>query len=72
MKDDSYYNVHKKQRRMKELSRTSKIAIGTTAGLIAGRLIGKQLGWNQQMTTVIGGLLGTIAGQPGELKKLLS
>ena len=56
---------------MKELSKTTKLTLYTTIGLITGRLIATQLKINPQALTLIGGLIGTITSQPGEWKKIL-
>lgn len=56
----------------KKISQTTKMALYTSAGLIAGNLIAKRFGYNQQLITIIGGLVGTISSQRGEWKKLLS
>ena len=57
---------------MKNISKTTKLAIYTSAGLIIGTFIGNQLNLNSRVAMLAGGLIGTISAQPGEWKKLVS
>ena len=57
---------------MKNISKTTKLALYTSAGLIIGTFIGKQLNLNSRVAMLAGGLIGTISAQPGEWKKLVS
>ena len=60
----------KEKARREKLNKTTKLALYTSAGLIAGRWVGQKLKINPQATTLIGGLIGTISSQPGEWKKI--
>lgn len=54
-----------------KVSNTTKLALWATAGALVGYFAGKAAGKDGQVTSIIGGLIGTVISQKGEVKKLL-